>query len=118
MLDNIYSKAEEIKKAEEKQLRKIFLGFFIGALLLAAFLTLTGCASASPEKINAYMACLTKQARLSDDHRSDAQTIAKAIRDRCPTEADAVGRGDNDFVSRDARSKDALNAVLYARTHP
>ena len=68
--------------------------------------------------MNAYMNCLTKQARLSDDRRSDAQTIAKAIRDRCPNEADAVGRGDNDFVSRDTRSKDALNAVLYARTHP
>ena len=105
---------EEVKKAEEKSLRKIFLVFFVGALVFAAILNLTGCAKPlNQEATKAYTYCLVAKAKQVDDGRSDAQTIAFAIQNSCLSELSQVG----DFSAK-ARQQAALNAVLYARTHP
>ena len=113
-MENIYSKANEIKKAEDRQIARALMACGLVAVLAIVFFTLTGCAKPlNQEATKAYTYCLVAKAKQVDDGRSDAQTIAFAIQNSCLSELSQVG----DFSAK-ARQQAALNAVLYARTHP
>lgn len=75
-----------------------------------------------------YLNCLTPYAQRLDDGKSDAKTIAQAMRGACPTELESVyetmSRGENNAVKGMMRQQlasieesSALQVVLNAR-HP
>jgi hypothetical protein len=103
---------------------------------LAVAVAISGCAAApavptatpaeQQSAIVAYMNCLAPFAKRLDDGRSDAQTIALAMRGACPTELEAVfetiSRGDNPYVKQEIRARghsleqsSALQVVLDIR---
>ena len=118
-MDNIFTRAKEIQKAEHKQIRNALLVCALMAIGLAVVLNLTGCAASAAQKQDfaVYFNCLVAQARKADDRRSDAATIAMAIQNSCPQQLDKVSWSDAANFGP-ARREVALNAVLYARNHP
>jgi len=118
-MNNLFSKAEEIKKSEDKQIRNALLVCALIAIGLAVVLNLTGCAVSPAQQRDyaTYTNCLVAKARQADDKRSDAMSIAMAIQNMCTQELNNVSWSPA-ANSGQARREAALNAVLYARNHP
>ncbi|MBU3640538.1 hypothetical protein [Polynucleobacter sp. Fuers-14] len=118
-MNNLFSKAEEIKKSDDKQIRNALLVCTLIAIGLAVVLNLTGCAASATQKQDyaVYFNCLVAQARQADDKRSDAVSIAMAIQNMCIQDLNNVSWSAA-ASSGQARREVALNAVLYARNHP
>lgn len=120
------------------------INFFFSAALMAGFLLLAGCQSPPPPSstptsllpattteqkmvaLRRYRTCLVNRAGSIDDHKSDAMTIASAMRGSCkPEMADmaksmaggATAEAYREIaVSAERREVDAaLNAVLTER---
>lgn len=84
---------------------------------------IAGCATSQPKEppasqaerqaaSAAYMNCLVPYAKRLDDGRSDAKTIAQAMRGACGREVEAVyetaSRGENDAVKRGIRQGNSI----------